>query len=206
MGLSGYFILATHTFKATSSSGLGLWSISQTWPKDHKQTRAEDGGCKYSCGFTDRSKALPGLVLDVGRGEHSGRNTKIKNLKLIPVWAQVGTILLRTGYKAIQKLHFANTLWPQMGRGIPLKVLPREHVFQGCQLIWGQRSIGKALSLSNGDENLKLKSSALSHWIHCARCWEEGTYLHISTFILWTISVSHEKIMSQQVTEQLVED
>lgn len=84
--VSDYFILATNTFKATSSSGLGLWNISQTWPKDYKQTCPEDGGCKYSCVSADESKALPGLVLDIAGG--SGRNIR---------WETWNLFLLNTG-------------------------------------------------------------------------------------------------------------
>lgn len=152
-----------------------------------------------------KSKALPGLVLCVGRGEHSGRNTKVRNLKLVPMWAQGTSYFSYCGCRTVQKLHFANTLRPLLGGGVPLIGLARDNIFKGCQLIWGQREVGKDLSVSKGDENLKLKSVTLLDSIHCAKCWGG-----VHTFIFLHLSCGpfqcNKKRTSQQVTEQLVED
>lgn len=72
---------------------------------------------------------------------------------------------------AEQKLHFTNTPWSHGGElCLLLKDLAVEYIFKGCQLTWGQRDVGKGLSIRKDKKNLNLRILALFDSIHCAKC------------------------------------
>lgn len=87
-------------------------------------------------------------------------------------YVSTGNNFSHCGCRTVQKLHIANTAGPRMGGALPpLKDPTGEYIWKGCQLMWGQRDIGKGLSISKGNkENLKLKILALLDSVHCAKC------------------------------------
>lgn len=124
MGIS-LIILATDTFKATSSSGLGLWSVSQTWPEDYKQACPEDGGRKYGCMSVDKSKAPPGSVVHVWGGGRAVVETQGEKFESCTD-VSTGNHFSYYGWRTVQKLHFAKTLEPHVGGDVTSSKRPKQ--------------------------------------------------------------------------------